>query len=100
MSRNPFVNALAAVGYIALVASGFSLLRYVPEPVTPLLPALGFLSLFVLSAAITGYLILGTPLQLFLEGNKKEAITFFFKTLGAFVLLAVALFATLLLLSI
>jgi len=42
------------------------------------------LSLFVLSAAIMGYLFLSEPLQLFLENKKQEAVTFFAKTVGIF----------------
>lgn len=100
MNRNPIVNALAAVGYIALVAAFISFgAPLFPKPANPLPDILAFLSVFVFSAAVMGYLVLGTPLQMFLEGQKKEAIAFFFKTLGAFAVIAAILFSVLLLLS-
>ncbi len=100
MTRNPILNALAAVGYIALVAAFVSfLVPFIPEPMNPLAPIIGFLSLFVFSAAAMGYLIIGAPLQLFLEGQKKEAVTLFFKTLVAFAGIAVVLFVATLFLS-
>ncbi len=85
MSRNPILNALAASGYIVIVALFISLAgQFVPEPTNPFGPIVGFLTLFVLSAAVTGYSILGMPLRLFLEGEKKEAVALFAKTLVAF----------------
>ena len=56
-----------------------------------------FLMLFVLSAAVTGALVLGRPILLYWDGAKKEALTFFGYTLGwLFILILVAfvLFAT------
>lgn len=41
-----------------------------------------FLMLFVFSAAISGALILGKPLLLYLEGQKKEALELFGFILG------------------
>ncbi len=40
------------------------------------------LMLFVLSAAITGSLVLGKPILMYLDGQKKEAVKLFFITLG------------------
>lgn len=42
------------------------------------------LSLFVLSAAVMGYLFLSEPLYLLLENRKREAIVFFAKVVGIF----------------
>ncbi len=42
------------------------------------------LSMFVLSAAVMGYLFLGKPIQLYFEGNKQAAVNFFLKTLSGF----------------
>lgn len=41
-----------------------------------------FILIFVLSATITGALVLGRPVLLFLENQKKEALKLFFYTLG------------------
>jgi hypothetical protein len=92
MTKNPIFNALAALSYIALIVS---VIFYGPQYVhieenTILIP-IGMLSLFVFSAAAMGYIFLSQPLQLFLEGQKKESIGLFLKTLCAFALCAAAL---------
>jgi len=56
------------------------------------------LMLFVLSAAVTGALVLGRPVVMFINGQKKEALEFFgytilwlfVLTILAFIILAVA----------
>lgn len=84
MTRNPILNALAALLYIAFIATG---IWYGPQviqfPDTVLAP-IAFLSLFVFSAACMGYIFLYHPLRLFLEGEKKTAVDLFIKTLLAF----------------
>jgi uncharacterized membrane protein YbhN (UPF0104 family) len=40
-----------------------------------------FLLIFVLSAAISGALVLGKPILLYLENKKKEAVELFFITI-------------------
>lgn len=40
------------------------------------------LLLFVISALITGLLVLGRPIHLYLSGSKKEAFTLLFFTIG------------------
>jgi uncharacterized membrane protein len=93
MTRNPVLNAVSAVGYILLVALFISLApQFIPEPTNPLAPIAGFLSLFVFSAAVMGYLIIGMPLRLFLEGEKKNAVELFVRTLLAFAITAALLF--------
>jgi len=42
--------------------------------------------LFVISAAVTGLLVLGKPIHMYLSGSKKEAFTVLFATLGWLVL--------------
>ena len=56
------------------------------------------LSLFVLSAAVMGFLFLSEPLYLLMENQKQEAITFFAKVVGIFACFLV-LFLIILLLS-
>ncbi|KND51851.1 MAG: hypothetical protein ABA06_01160 [Parcubacteria bacterium C7867-001] len=84
MTKNPLINALAGLLYIAIIAS---FLFYVPERLqieeTVLIPIL-ILSIFVFSAAMMGYLFLYEPLRLFLEDKKKESVSLFMKTLLAF----------------
>ena len=85
MSRNPYINALAATAYIVFVVL---LITYGPayvrdKPDTILAP-MAMLSLLVFSVALMGYLFFLQPVQMFLEGQKVEAVELFTKTLAAF----------------
>lgn len=92
MTKNPILNALAAIGYVVIVASFMSFIASsIPEPTNPLAPLLMMLSLFVFSAATMAYLVLSAPLQLFIDGQKKEAISLFLKTLVIFAAFAIVL---------
>lgn len=80
--KKPFVYALTAAVYIVLVVTVMQTLSYL-VPGTYLVP-IGILGLFVLSAAIMGFLFLYEPLRLFMEGQKQEAVSFFLKIVGTF----------------
>lgn len=86
MTKNPFVNAVSAILYIALVAS---IMFYGVEhngnggPPSIIVP-IAMISLFTLSAAMMGYIFLSQPLQLYIDGKKKVAVNLFLKTLGVF----------------
>lgn len=97
MTKNPFLNALAAVAYVSLVASimFYGLKSAPPGPDTIVVP-IAMISLFTLSAAVMGYVFLSTPLQLLLAGEKKRAVNLFLQTVlifaGITALLLAALF--------
>jgi len=86
MTKNPVINALGALAYIAGLVSiifyGGDAIEHSVE--NSIFVPIAFLSLFVFSAATMGYIFLGKPLQMFLEGEKKEAVDLFLKTLLAF----------------
>ncbi len=82
--KKPFLHAFAAAGYIVLLVSiMFSAEAFVPKEDNIAMP-IAMLGLFVLSAAIMGFLFLSEPLRLFLENQKQEAAAFFMKTVGFF----------------
>jgi len=90
---NPFINAGLAVVYIAFVV--FAIHTFAPGPDTPdesLLVPIAGLSLFVLSAAVMGFLFVYEPLRLYFEGQKEKALPFFLKTLGCFAVIVFILF--------
>ncbi len=97
MIKNPFLNAFMALGYIALIilviSKTSSIAAHTPDVI---LAPVTMLSLFVLSAAIMGILFVYEPLCLFLENQKREALSFLLKTVGTFAVFVVIL-ATLLL---
>jgi len=84
VTKNPFVNALGASGYIFLVVGVMTLLMSrSPKEDGFLAPVLG-ISMFTLSAAVMGYIFGAQPLTLFISGKKKEAINLFLKTVLIF----------------
>lgn len=82
--KKPLIKALSAelyiIGIVLFIQYGLAS-RDVPENVfVPIM----MLSLFVLSVAVMGYLFFAEPLQLYLSGQRKPAISFFIKTVSAF----------------
>jgi hypothetical protein len=82
-----FISFLSAAGvfiYIAavswLISNAGHYFGNVPEP-NFLIPVF-MLLLFVVSATITGSLVLGKPLLMYLDGQKKEALKLLFCTLA------------------
>jgi|SRR3989338_4519475 len=85
MTKNPILNAIGASTYIFLVAS---VIRFISQtqgnkPDTFFAPV-AFLSLLTLSVVLMAYLFFYQPLQLFIEGKKKEAVRLFIQTVGVF----------------
>jgi predicted membrane channel-forming protein YqfA (hemolysin III family) len=85
MSNNPIINALSASGYIFLIVT---VMTFVTKPLrnkpdTFFAPII-VLSVLTLSVAVMAYLFFYQPLQLFIEGKKKEAVDLFVKTVGIF----------------
>jgi hypothetical protein len=85
MSKNPIINAFGASAYIIIIVTIMNFVsqtqRHKPDTVfDPII----FLSLLTLSVALMAYLFFYKPLQFFIEGKKKEALTLFAQTLGVF----------------
>ncbi|MEK7609501.1 MAG: hypothetical protein AAB470_00055 [Patescibacteria group bacterium] len=76
-------NALWTVMYIILVATFFNSAQAIFGQVENkiLIPVI-MLLLFVFSATVCGSLVLGRPLLLYLDGEKKKALTLFAYTVG------------------
>jgi len=79
---NSFLHALAVVAYIALVAFIMNGLNETFSKVDQIHASIGILLLFTVSAAITGLLVFGRPVYLFLNDQKTEAIKFLFYTVS------------------
>jgi len=61
--------------------------------VSPFIASIVFLLLFVFSAALTGFLVVGKPLQLYIDGKKKDALSLLFYTLiFLFILTLISIF--------
>ena len=89
--RNPYLNSVYAEAYIVIVAA---VIRLVSRPNTPdtFFDPIAALSLLVLSAAVMGYLFVGVPLELYLDGEKKRAVAFFMRTVLGFAVLTAVTF--------
>jgi hypothetical protein len=85
MSKNPLVNGLGAASYIAIVVTVINFISQTHrnKPDTAFAPVV-FLSLLTLSVTVMAYLFFYQPLQLFIEGKKKEALNLFVRTVGVF----------------
>lgn len=89
------LHALGLLAYVAGVAWVMSNAERWIEPAPEITKGMAFLTLFVLSAAITGTLVLGKPILLFLSGQKKDALTLFGATIVSIVILLAILFVIL-----
>jgi hypothetical protein len=82
--KHSFLLALGEGVYITLVALLMTGIEKwfgsKPDPVV--VAPIAFLLLFVISAAISGALILGRPVMLYLDGQKKAALQLFMLTVG------------------
>lgn len=89
--KNPYLNSVYAEAYIVIVTS---IIHSIGEPDTPdtFFDPIAALSLLVLSAAVMGYLFVGVPLQLYLDGEKKQSVAFFMRTVLGFAALTVIAF--------
>lgn len=84
MKKNPFLHALVAAVYIVLIVFVIDTITSIVALQKTILIPMMMLSLFVLSAAIMGFLFVYEPLQLYFDNRKQEATTFFLKTVGCF----------------
>jgi len=89
--KNPYLNSIYAEVYIVIIVS---LITYMGKQDSPdnFFSPVAALSLFVLSAAVMGYLFLSEPLQLFLDGEKKQSVSFFIKTVISFAVITIIVF--------
>jgi hypothetical protein len=80
--KSALINSLAATAYIVAVAAFmfYAGSMKLGRANTFLVPV-ALLMLFVFSAALTGFLILGKPAQMYLDGKKKDALSLLTNTL-------------------
>ena len=90
MTKNPFINAGAAGAYIGAVVL---FINFISRPNTPdsgtLFVPLAMLSLLVLSVLVMAYCFFFTPIQMYLDGQKKEAVSLFSTSVAAFAAIVV-----------
>lgn len=78
-----FFLALGEVAYITLVVSIMNNFEHMGgENKSPLLAGITILLMLVFSASISGALVLGKPILLYLDGKKREAVQLFGAIIG------------------
>lgn len=80
--QRSFLNVLGTAAYITLITQLMNQAQKLAIEDDKTFAPILFLMLFVFSATITGSLIMGKPLLMFLSGEKSEAIKLFLYTLG------------------
>ena len=85
MKWNAVLNGFAAAAYIGIVDIFFQVIMAFKHnsPDTPFDPLI-ILSVFVFSAAVMSFLFFYQPVMLLIDNKKKEALSYFSKTLGTF----------------
>ncbi len=92
ISMGSLASAVGVAAYVAVISYVMRNGEKVFGQVNNFLGPIAFLLMFVLSATITGALVLGRPAMLFLDGQKKEAVKLFLFSAGWLLVIIVAVF--------
>src|SRR3989338_3027741 len=93
--KRAVIDAVGTAIYVVLIVSFiFSLQIFQKEEDIIIIP-MAMLLLFVCSAAITGFLVFGKPIMLYIDGKKREAVSLLGYTLGVLVLITIISFISL-----
>lgn len=89
LSQQSFLNALGTTVYTAAVAYLVSHGEAIFGEAETFLVPLFMLLLLIISATVTGFLVVGKPLQLYLSDQKPQALKLLGRTLGWIVVFAI-----------
>jgi hypothetical protein len=93
------INSLGTVIYILLIALFITSAQSLFGKINSFWGPLAMLLLFVVSATITGLLVLGRPIWLYLNNGKIEAVKLLFYTVGWLVSITLIIFILLFLIK-
>ena len=99
LSKQAFYNSLLTAGYIVLIATFmfYAGQAKIGRSNSVLIP-ITFLLLVVCSAGFTGFLVLGHPAMMYMDGKKKEAVNMLIQTLLFLFIITIAAVALMILL--
>jgi len=80
--KTSLLNALGTVIYVALIAIVMDNAPKIFGEMKSIASPIAFLLLFITSAAITGGLVLGRPIMVYLDNQKPAAVKLFAYTVG------------------
>ena len=86
------INSIIALLYISGVALLMTNAQNIFGKGDNVFTGIAVLMLFVISAAIRGFVILGRPILMYLDGLKKEAVKLFYLTITWLILIAAIIF--------
>ena len=86
------INSVGTFAYIVLVVFLIFSMRIFSEQKDTILIPIAMLLLFVCSVAITGFLVFGKPVMLYMDGKKKDAVSLLVYTLGILALITIMVF--------
>jgi hypothetical protein len=89
MTKSPILNAVAAGIYIVFVVLVMQIGQQITGDNESLLIPMTMLSLLVLSVSVMGYLFIFEPVSMYMDGNRKEAVDFFIKTIASFAVIVI-----------
>ena len=78
--KTALVNSIGTAVYILLVALLMTYANRIFGQEAGVLSGVGILLLMTLSVLVVGSLVIGKPLMLYLDGNKKEAVKLLLQT--------------------
>jgi len=93
--KKSLINAGLAALYVFALTFLMSSNKVTPKGAPEYLIGMGMLLIFVISATVMGYLVLGKPILMYLDGAKKEAVKLFYLTLSWLVVIAAIIFSIL-----
>lgn len=94
-----FVHSLIVVAYVTGIATLMFNAEKLFGNMNSVLGPITILLLFCVSAAVVGLLVFGRPAYLFLNGMKREGVSFLFYTIGYLAVEVLFLLAILLILN-
>ncbi len=91
------LHALGTVAYVTLVASFFFYATPLlgPDTKETVFIPIAMLLFFLVSATVTGSLVLGRPILWYLDGKRKEAVHLLFATVGGLAVMMILAFCAL-----
>jgi hypothetical protein len=87
-------NSLATAIYVVIVAVIMNNAQRIFGTMKSIVGPVAFLLLFVTSAAITGFLVLGQPIMLYVDNQRRDAVRLFIYTIAwllVFTIIALAM---------
>lgn len=95
--KQSLINALATFAYTALIA--WFVFNFIPDKLSNkadnFAAPLFVLMLLIISATVTGFFVLGKPIQLYFENKKQAALIMLFATIGWLMIFALIIMAIL-----